>query len=77
MKIKVRSKLGEYLDQRGIMKKWLADQVGADEAQVNRWCKNKDGVAVSTPSVGYLLRIKRTLGCKLEEIYEEIIEKKE
>ncbi len=73
MKIRVRSVLGEYLSDRGIKKVWLADKIGADSSQLNRWCKNDGkGEALSTPSVGYVLRIKKVLGCQLEDIYEEI-----
>lgn len=73
MKIRVRSNFGEYLKSRGIKKVWLAEQIGADNSQLNRWCKNDNkGEAFSTPSVGYVLRIKKVLGCQLEDIYEEI-----
>lgn len=64
--------------RRGIKKIWLAEQIGADSSQLNRWCKNdSNGEAFSTPSVGYVLRIKKTLGCRLEDIYEEIPDESE
>ncbi len=73
MKIKVTSKLDAYLKQRGIMKKWLADQIGCDVSQISKWCKNdKNGIATSTPFVGYLLRMQKVLCCELNELFEEI-----
>jgi DNA-binding Xre family transcriptional regulator len=78
LKIRVRSNLGDYLRSRGIKKVWLATQIGADNSQLNRWCKNDvKGEAFSTPSVAYLLRIKKTLNCRLEDIYEEIPDESE
>lgn len=73
MRIKVRSKLGDYLYERGIKKNWFAKQIGSDNTQVTRWCQNdNNGMAVSTPSVGYLLRMTRVLGCEVTDIYEEV-----
>ena len=73
LKIKVASKLDDYLKSRGIMKKWLAEQIECDVSQISKWCKNdKNGIATSTPSVGYLLRMKKVLDCELNEIFEEI-----
>lgn len=71
MKIKVRSKMGEYLNERGIKKNWLCEQIHCEKSQMTKWCKNDNGEAVSTPSVGYLLRIKKVLNCKIEDLYEE------
>lgn len=75
MKIKIRSKLDDYLKERGIQKKWLADKVGADYSLLTRWCKNdKEGIAASTPSTGYLLRITTVLNCTIHDLFEEIKE---
>ncbi|MFS1518519.1 helix-turn-helix domain-containing protein [Bacillus sp. SCS-151] len=75
MKIKVRSKFDEFLDKRGIKKAWLCDQVGCDRSQLSRWCQNdNNGVAISTPSVGYILKINKVLNCNLEDLYELIKE---
>jgi hypothetical protein len=72
MKIRVRSKLDEYLKKNGIKKTWLCNQIKCDKSQLTKWCKNdENGYAIITPSVGYLLRIQRTLSCTTEEIFEE------
>ncbi|MGD6876794.1 helix-turn-helix domain-containing protein [Bacillus infantis] len=76
-RIKVRSKLGDYLKARGLPKNWLAEQLVCDKSQVNRWCNNKNGEAIGTPSVAYLLMILKILGCRLEDIYEEIPDESE
>lgn len=72
MKIKVKSKLGDYLSERGIQKKWVAEQIGASQSQLTRWCKNKNGIATSIPSIAYLIRLIKLLDCKIEELYEEV-----
>ncbi|WP_217226955.1 helix-turn-helix transcriptional regulator [Desertibacillus haloalkaliphilus] len=76
MKIKVRSKLGELLDERMVNKSELARSINATPKQLYAWCSNKeDGQAKSTPSVGYLLRLKKVLGVDIEDMFEEINEK--
>ncbi|MGJ9383254.1 helix-turn-helix transcriptional regulator [Salipaludibacillus sp. CF4.18] len=72
MKAKSKSKINEYLDSRGTSKAWLAERIGASRAQVNNWSKNENGVVVSQPSVGYVLKMIRVLGCELDDIYEEV-----
>lgn len=75
MKIKVRSKLGDLLKERGIMQKWVSDKVGATQAQINKWCQNnEDGQALSTPNVIYLLRLQKVLDINIEDMYEEVDE---
>ena len=71
---RIRSNLGEVLERKGIMKKWIAEQTGATQAQVNRWCKNKDGVAESTPSVYYILQLEELLNTPVGEMFEVIKE---
>ena len=70
MKLNVYSKLGEYLDNRGIKQSWLADQIGASRTQVSNWCKNVDGIAFSTPSVGFLILIEKVLDKPMNELWE-------
>lgn len=70
MKIKVHSKLGNYLDKRGIKRSWLAEQLGATKTQVTNWCKNVDELAFSTPSVGFLLKIEKVLNCSINDLWE-------
>ncbi|MGJ9381548.1 helix-turn-helix transcriptional regulator [Salipaludibacillus sp. CF4.18] len=72
MKAKSRSKINEYLESRGTTKAWLADRIGASRAQMSNWSKNENGVVVSQPSVGYVLKMMRVLDCKLDDIYEEV-----
>lgn len=72
LKIKVVTKLGDYLDSRGIKQSWLAEKVEADKTQVSNWCKNdeKTGYAKSTPSVGYIIKIIDVLECNVNELWE-------
>lgn len=72
MKIKVRSKLGEYLQRHGIKKTWVCEQIQCEKSQLTKWSKNdENGYAVLTPSVGYLLRLQKVLKCRTEELFEE------
>jgi DNA-binding Xre family transcriptional regulator len=73
MKIRVRSKMDEYLNKRGIKKVWLSEQIKCGTSQISRWCKNgENGEAISTPSVGYLLLLQKVLECEIEDLYEII-----
>lgn len=75
MKIKVKSKFGEYLDERGISQTYIAKKIKVTNAMVNKWCKNdKNGQAVSTPSTGYMLRLENLLNCTVSDLFEEIDE---
>lgn len=74
MKKRVKSNLGDILESRGIMKKWIADNTGATQAQVNRWCNNKDGAAESTPSVYYILKLEVLLNVPVREMFKIIEE---
>ncbi|MGF6951856.1 transcriptional regulator with XRE-family HTH domain [Neobacillus sp. B4I6] len=71
LKAKVKSNLGEILENKGLRLKWVAEQIGATQAQLTNWCKNEDGFAKSTPSVLYILRLQKLLNVKIEEMYEE------
>lgn len=71
LKVKVKSHLGEILENKGLRLKWVAEQIGATQAQLTNWCKNEDGYARSTPSVLYILRLQRLLNVRIEEMYEE------
>lgn len=66
LKIKVRCKIGELLKSEGRSMTWLAGQIEATPQLVNDWCKGK-----YTPHVGYILRIIKATGWKIEDMFEE------
>jgi DNA-binding XRE family transcriptional regulator len=71
MKVKVRSKLHNYLESRGTSKSWLGEQIGASRSQVQNWSKNdNEGVAIIQPSIGYVLKMKDVLDCSVDDLYE-------
>jgi hypothetical protein len=74
LKAKVKSNLGEIIDNKGLKLKWVADNIGATQAQLTNWCKNENGYAKSTPSVLYILRLEKLLEVRIEEMYEEVTE---
>jgi transposase-like protein len=72
VRVKVRSKLGELLDKRMVNKSELSRQIGIIPKQLYAWCQNdEEGLAVSTPSVGYLLRLQSILEVNITDMYEE------
>lgn len=71
LKTKVKSHLGEVLETKGLRLKWVAEQIGATQAQLTNWCKNENGYAKSTPSVVYILKLQKLLNIKVEEMFEE------
>lgn len=72
LKSKVKSNLGDILEDKGLRLKWVADKIGATQAQITNWCKNdEDGNAKSTPSVLYILRLQKLLNVKVEDMFEE------
>lgn len=75
MKVKVRSKLGDYLDSRGTNKAWLAKQMGLQRSQVQNWTNNdENGLAVIQPSIGYVLKMTKVLDCHIDDLYELVEE---
>lgn len=66
LKIKVRCKIGELLKTEGRSQTWLADKIDTTPQLVNDWCKGK-----YVPSIGYILRIMKATGWKLEDMFEE------
>lgn len=72
MKLKVVTKLADYLNSRGIKQSWLAKEIGAEKTQVSNWCKNdkKTGYAKSTPSIGYVILILDVLNCNINDLWE-------
>ena len=75
MKVKVRSNINNYLNQRGTTKTWVAEQMGLKRAQIQNWSKNEaTGEAKMQPSIGYVLKMAKVLNCKVEDLYEMIEE---
>ena len=71
LKVKVRSKIDEYLESRGTAKSWLARKIKATPAQMNNWSKNDDNeCAISQPSVGYVMRMLKELDCDINDLWE-------
>lgn len=63
----VKFKLNEMLEKEGRTKAWLARQIGATKQQMNNWCSEEGSI----PSIGYILRIMKVTGWRLEDLVEE------
>ena len=50
--------------------KWLAEQLGKDQATVSKWCTN-----TSQPSLETLFQIAECLGVKLQELISKATSK--
>ena len=71
MKVKVRSKINDYLNSRGTTKVWLAEQMELKRSQIQNWsANNENGEAKMQPSIGYVLKMAKVLNCKVEDLYE-------
>jgi len=51
------NRIDEILEERGIKKIWLAEQLDVGTSAVSKWCSNK-----GQPRVEMLFRIARVLG---------------
>jgi putative transcriptional regulator len=73
LKVKVKSKLGEYLKEKGIKKTQMSKLLNVHHSQLHRWCENdKNGFIKAMPSVGVAILISQILGCDVRDIFEII-----
>ncbi|WP_017728468.1 helix-turn-helix domain-containing protein [Halalkalibacterium ligniniphilum] len=63
----LRSKIGYWIDERGLQTKFIAKKLEVSETQVSKW---KGGNA--HPRVDKLFKLAKLLGVKVDELYEEI-----
>jgi DNA-binding XRE family transcriptional regulator len=64
--VKLKCNIGHKLKEEGRSQAWLAKQIDVNPRMVSDWCNNR-----YTPHVGYVLKISRVTGWKLEEMFEE------
>ena len=64
--LKVRYSAGEFLkimvlEERGLTRKWLAEEVGCAETKISEICNNKRGI-----SADFALRLEKVFGISAE-----------
>ena len=61
--VEALSRLKVVLVEKGKTSRWLAEQLGKDEATVSKWCTN-----TSQPSLETLFQIAECLGVSVQEL---------
>lgn len=68
-KVPIRSRIDEVIAQKGLKKKWIAEQMGISQPYFSQMTKrDKNGILVNAMSAEYLLQLAHVLGCKVEDI---------
>jgi DNA-binding XRE family transcriptional regulator len=62
----IRCNIGALLKAEGRSQTWLAKQIKVPSRMVSDWCNNR-----YSPHIGYILRIIKVTGWKLEDMFEE------
>ena len=62
-KMEALNRLKVVLVEKGKTSRWLAEQLGKDEATVSKWCTN-----TSQPSLETLFQIAECLGVSVQEL---------
>ena len=57
------NRIGEFLDDRGIKKIWLAEPTGVTSSTVTKWCAN-----TMQPRIEMLYRIAEVLDVEVREL---------
>ncbi|WP_051739163.1 helix-turn-helix transcriptional regulator [Virgibacillus salexigens] len=63
--MKLKSKIGYWIDLRGYKKKWIAEQLGVSQVVLSRWINDQ-----SIPSLINCFKLSDILSCKVDDLYE-------
>lgn len=66
LKLSIRCNIGSLLKSEGRTQTWLSKQINVPSRMVSDWCNNR-----YVPHVGYILRIIKVTGWKIEDMFEE------
>ena len=61
------NRLKVVLADKGRTNKWLAEQLGKDQAMISKWCNN-----TSQPSLEMLLQIAKVLEVDVKELLRDL-----
>lgn len=62
----MRSKIGELISERGLKRKYIAEQLGVTNEMVSRWVVGK-----AYPRLDKAFKLAKILGVKVDDLYEE------
>jgi putative transcriptional regulator len=65
MYMKLESKIGELINERGLKRKWIAEKVGVTPKQISNWV-----TGYSYPTVEKAFKLANLLGVKVDDLYE-------
>ncbi len=63
----MKSKIGYWIDKRGLKSKFVANKMEVSQEQVSKWRNGK-----SYPRVDKLFKLAKLLGVKVDDLYEDI-----
>lgn len=68
--MKLHSKFDEVVKRKGIMKTFIARELGVSKTTLSLWSNNADGEAKTSPNIYLVLRVAKLLDCKVEDLFE-------
>jgi DNA-binding Xre family transcriptional regulator len=73
VQVPIRSKIDAVILQKGLKKKWIAEQMGISQSYLSQMTKtDENGILQNAMSAEYLLKLADVLGVKVEEIAEYV-----
>jgi putative transcriptional regulator len=63
----MKSKIGQVIEDRGLMKKYVAKKLGVSPSQISNWISGK-----SYPTLNKAFKLAKLLQCKVDDLYEDI-----
>ncbi|MFS0904114.1 helix-turn-helix transcriptional regulator [Priestia aryabhattai] len=61
----MKSNIEKLINEKGLLKKFVAKQVGVTPAQLSNWMRGNN-----YPTADKLFKLAAVLGCKIEDLYE-------
>lgn len=65
--MKMKSRIGYWIDQRGFKRTFIASQCGVSREQVSKWVNGK-----AYPRLDKAFKLAKILNVKVDDLYEEI-----
>lgn len=62
----MKSRIGEWIDKRGLKNKFVAHELGVTQEMVSKWRNDK-----SYPRVDKLFKLAKMLNVKVDDLYQE------
>ncbi|WP_273125891.1 helix-turn-helix domain-containing protein [Bacillus weihaiensis] len=66
----LHSNFDEIVKRKGIMKSFIAKEIGVSKTTLSLWSNDKDGVAKTSPNIFLVLKVAQLLNCTADELFE-------